>query len=295
MYLNIFWVISSSIPGIEFPLVFILLDIWIFLQYFSLHFAYTLALPYHGRAAEIVGFIMFYALILMCTTRTFVNGHPLQPPLDTVSVSGQFTVQHVAEHLQPSIKERRRRLNTYSWGAEKSYSYSHASSTHTLGGKKVLIMRYKQSSSSCSNCDTVISDEDLNYIVDAGKKFISENSYGKATLSQVDVVPGILSIDTNGNFFKDIDACREAAYALGYDFTNYEFDLAWGAADGGPTGGSATVGGRSQRFNYDGAGDRDTFATKIFPHEFTHNFGVGHAWQRFVPQYLLFILEMEVV
>ena len=231
------------------------------------------------------GMSLYSISLLFCAASTLIYCQhaeaDLQPPLDTVSISGQFTVEHVANQLQPSIEEQRRRLDkTYSWGAKKIYSYTHATSTHTLGHLKVLIMRYKQSSSSCSNCDTVISDEDLNYILDAGKQFISENSYGKAALTQIVVVPGTLSISTDGNFFTDIDACREAAYALGYDYSNFDFDLVWRAANDGPTGGSAVPGGRSQLFKYGGPDDRDIFARKIFPHEFTHNFGVGHAWQR---------------
>ena len=211
---------------------------------------------------------------------TSTTSHPLQPPFDTI-INGKFTT--IQPSSQPTLQEQRRRLEDYSWGASKSYSYQHATATHTVGNQKVLVMKYKQAGQTCSNCDTVISDADLNHIIEAGKVYVHENSYGTASLFQVDIVPITLEITTNGGFYDDIDACREAAYVAGYDFTDYAYDLIWRASEGGSfnggSGGSAIPGGRSQRFNYGGNGDRDTFASKIFPHEFTHNFGCGHAWQ----------------
>ena len=173
----------------------------------------------------------------------------------------------------------RRRLETYSWGPAKQYSVDwSADHSHTLGGKTAVITRYSLTGEADCGNPCVISDADLDEIVQAGDEFIRANSYGKTWLEKVDYAPNVKV--QPGNFFEEIDRVREAVHASNatFDFDNYDFDLVWKDKGSGAAGGSAIPGGRSQRFSYD-SGSKESFKSKIFPHEFTHNFGVGHAWQ----------------
>ena len=193
--------------------------------------------------------------------------------------SDELPQQGIGAMEIPSRQRRQLRDSSYSWGAEKKYSAAFTSDRgHTLGNKSVLVIKFLPAGSTCDGgCNPdVISDADLQQILDAGKTFISANSYGKASISVVDVVPSVLTI-SEGNFFATIDNAREAAYAAGYDFQNYDFDMIWKDSNGGSIGGSAIPGGRAQRFMFDGS--TSSFANKIFPHEFAHNFGVGHAFE----------------
>ena len=134
----------------------------------------------------------------------------------------------------------------------------------------------KPTGADCANCDVVISDDDLMEIVDYGEDFVRANSYGKTWFSIVVIVPTTVEID-EGNFFQTIDNAREALYALGYNYLDYDFDMYWKDSNGGSIGGSAVPGGRCQRFQYDGS--ISSFKRKIYPHEFKHNYGVGHAFE----------------
>lgn len=181
---------------------------------------------------------------------------------------------------------------TYAWlgNAEAVYSVPYDPSlAHTHGGKTVLIVKYRTAGSTCDTdgdyaytfeeCANVISDEDLQAMVAAGNASLYANSYGKAWLSTVTVVPSVLDVGSNTWFYDVVDNVREAAYAASsaYLYTNFDFDLIFKrVGDGQSAGGSAVPGGRAQTFTYDGS--LSGFADKIFPHEFLHNFGTGHAF-----------------
>ena len=166
---------------------------------------------------------------------------------------------------------------TYSWGGAKVYSAKFGDEyKHTHGGKSVLVVKYQPTGAVCSECDTVIPDNELAEILASGNASIYNNSFGQCWFSSWTVVPTVVTFDESGkHFYQVIDEVREAAFAEGYNYLDFDFDLAWKRATNS-VGGSATPGGRAQRFMYDGS--LSTFTDKIFPHEFLHNFGTGHAW-----------------
>lgn len=196
--------------------------------------------------------------------------------------------QHHTRHLSAA--------ETYSWGAIKTYAVPYSTS-HPVGGKTVLFTRYKPSNYDCADstngigltpeqcqahgdcvnppigqyvcwcesCPIVISHREIDDIVQSGNASIVKFSYGRAWIERVVVVPGLLTVGTSGDYFDEINAAREAAYALGYDFSSYDLDIHWKFFTGGSAGGSANAGGRTQRYIYDGS--IRTFTGKVFPHE----------------------------
>ena len=188
---------------------------------------------------------------------------------DIVHDSGQWRME------SPHHVATARRLDgSYSWGAGKDYSVPFDPTfAHTHGGKTMLVTLFKPEGASCEGCDSVISPEELSEIITLGNRSIMTMSYGAAWISTWTVVPSVMHV-TEGNFFTTVDNLREASYAAGYDFSQYDFDIHWKRATGS-TGGSAIPGGRAQRYSYDGS--LSSFTGKIFPHEFLHNFGTGHA------------------
>lgn len=233
------------------------------------------------------------ATIFISAMAVHVHSAPISVTEDEISPNG-----HWIERKERALPDPHKRLlnllqepeddgEKYSWGdgtLPRKYSAGYtADGSHTYGGKTVMMTRYTPSNAGCcADCDcnqytTVISDADLKAIVDHGDKFIRDNSYGKAWLETVYTLPDVLSVE-EGNFFETIDRVREKAFTeKGKSFNDYDFDLVWKYANGGSTGGSAIPGGHAQRYMYDGS--LDSFRDKIFPHEFTHNFGTGHAWQ----------------
>ena len=163
--------------------------------------------------------------------------------------------------------ENRRRLNGYSNPYNLSYTH---------GEKSILLVRYKVEAIDYTGW---LPDSEINDIFTKLSEYVHHQSYGKVTLKAPTVVPGFVEI-TDGNFYEVADRCREKANDLGYNHQDYDFELYWKRVTSGGVGGSATPGGKVQTFKYTGSGDLPFFKSKIVPHEFMHNFGVGHAWAK---------------
>jgi hypothetical protein len=159
---------------------------------------------------------------------------------------------------------RRRRLGTYS----NDYNL-----TFTHGTKSILLTRFNVTNEAFEH---VISQSEIDTIFATLSETIHYQSYGKVTLNVPTVVPTMVTI-TNGNFYENIDRCRTELAILGYNYSDYDFEVYWKRSTSS-VGGSAIPGGRVQIYKYDGS--VSTFQKKIVPHEFMHNFGVGHAWAK---------------
>ena len=156
-----------------------------------------------------------------------------------------------------------RSLATYSWlpgNPEAVYGVPyHSGLAHTHGGKKALIIKFKQTGASCTDCSTVMSDSDLDSVVAAGNASLYANSYGKAWLAVVTVVPTVVTVDPGLNFFRKIDAVRQKAYELSttYNYELFDFDLIWKRKESSESaGGSAVVLGAGARSRGGGSAGR---------------------------------------
>ena len=123
------------------------------------------------------------------------------PTKDEIGPAGVFVnfaapAARARAQQQQHSRTRRNGVETYSWGASKLYSTPFTDGrASTLGGKTLLVVRFKVLGAKCTgNCntadvDTVISDADIKEITDYGNEFIRANSYGKAWLKGVAVMP----------------------------------------------------------------------------------------------------------
>ena len=201
---------------------------------------------------------MATVMALATATRT-----PPFPTVDDLGPAGSFvanrTAQHGAALAQAQSRARRGEdaaaTARYSWGAPKLYTTPFTQDrASNLGGKTLLVVRFKVAGQACTggckaaDVDAVISDAEIKEITDFGDAFIRANSYGKAWIEKVTVVPVTLEIAV-GHFYQIVDRVREKAHAAGYDFADYDFDTHWKrSTDGEGMGGSAVPGGRAQTY-----------------------------------------------
>jgi hypothetical protein len=145
-----------------------------------------------------------------------------------------------------------------------------ASSAYSIGTKKLIFYRVRFS----NDQDDPISLEEAGQTLAEVKTIYTRISKGKFQL--ISTVSPILHLTNNrekyggtDGFDRFIDDVRAAGQAAGYDYLDYDFDIARHTGVPGFMGGNANLGMRGAQVETSGA--------NVIVHELGHNLGLNHA------------------